>query len=291
MQTTQLNIDSAEIYTCKFALDGVRALVGLQRNPVGLWDLTTGDLVRTFEHTGKVWALAWSEDQKTMLSLDGKMRLWDVETGECLREFDGHHERCLAWSPDQKRSLTASNDILQLTDLESGQRLFEMKGHNDGIYCAAFDSVGERALSGSRDGTVRVWDLKTGSCIRVLEAHTYHVHGVAWAADENHAVSCSLEVRLWDIENGECLRVFNGHTDTIRTVQWSRDQRQLLSAAHDGTARLWDVETGECLHVFEKHPVGVVSATFSDDQQQVLSCDWNGGIWVRDLGRFDSDNS
>ena len=86
MLTRQLAIKTAEIYTCAFTPDGARALIGSQGNPVGLWELTTGRLLRVYEHAGPAWALAWSRNQQTFLSLDGTMRLWEVETGRCLRE-------------------------------------------------------------------------------------------------------------------------------------------------------------------------------------------------------------
>ena len=151
MFPVQLDIKTAEIYTCVFAPDGTAALIGSQGNPVALWDLRSGSLVRTYEYTGPVWALAWSRDRRVFLSLDGTMQLWDVETGRCLRMFDGHHARCVAWSADQKQTLSASNGTLRLTDLRSGQCLRELKGHGDSIYCAAFDVNAQRALSGSRD--------------------------------------------------------------------------------------------------------------------------------------------
>lgn len=174
MITTHLAIETAEIYTCAFTPDGMRALVGAQRNLMGLWNLTDGSLLRTYEHPGSVWALAWSNDHRAFLSLDGTMRLWDAETGRCLREFDGHHARAVAWSADQARILSASNEVLQLTDFSSGQGLRQLEGHTDSVYCAAFDAKGERALSGSRDGTVRLWNLRTGDCTRVVQAHSYH---------------------------------------------------------------------------------------------------------------------
>jgi WD40 repeat protein len=283
MLTRQLAIKTAEIYLCAFAPDGVHALIGSQGNPVGLWELTTGRLLREYEHAGPVWALAWSRDQRSFLSLDGTMRVWDVETGTCLREFEGRHARCVAWSANNEHVLSASNGILELIHFASGQRLQKLVGHSDGIYCAAFDFHGRRALSGSRDGTGRIWDLTTGQCTAVLEGHSYHVHGVAWSADQRHAISCSRDMRLWDLESGACVRTFDGHLETIRSVQWSTDQKHVLSAAHDRTVRLWDAARGDCLRVFQGHPVGVVTVAFSHDQRRAFSCDWNGGIGVWDL--------
>jgi WD domain, G-beta repeat len=281
----QLDITTAEIYTCEFAPDGTHAMIGAQGNPVSLWDLASGVQVRSYEHSGPVWALGWSRDARTFLSLDGTLRQWDVATGGCVRTFDGHHERTVAWSVDQQRVLTASQRAVCLTDLESGRRRFELHGHSDSVYCAAVDVRGARALSGARDATVRVWDLRTGQCTGVLQGHTYHVHGVAWAADQRHAVSCSRDIRLWDVSSGACVRTFTGHDETIRTVQWSSDQRRLLSAGHDGKVRMWDAQTGRCTEVFEGHASGVVAAAFSRDEQRAFSCDWGGEIRVWDLTR------
>src|SRR6266536_2908880 len=175
MLAPKLDIRTEEIYTCLFAPDGTRALTGAQGNPVTLWDLTSGRPVRNFEHTGPVWALAWSSNQRLFISLDGTMRLWDVDTSRCLREYEGRHVRSAAWSSDGRRVLSGSNGVVQLTDLESGRCLHTLEGHRDGVYTVAFDLNQQRALSGSRDRTVRAWDLDTGRCTRVLEGHTYHV--------------------------------------------------------------------------------------------------------------------
>ena len=51
------------------------------------------------------------------------------------------------------------------------------------IYDYAFVPDGKRALSGSPDKTVLLWDVETGRCLRVLEGHTYTVFSVAWSAD------------------------------------------------------------------------------------------------------------
>src|SRR4030095_10669026 len=226
MRSVQLSIRTAEIYTCVFAPDGTRYLTGSEGNAVALWDLTSCSCMHNFEHDGPVWALAWSSDHRLFLSLDGTMRMWEVDTGKCLRVFKGCHVRCVAWSADHKWALSASNGALQLTDLESGQFLRKLKGHSDGVYCAAFDLNYHRALSGSRDRTVRVWDLETGRCTGVFKGHTYHVHAVAWWGDQRHAISCSRDIRLWEVETGQCLCVFSGHggrNDTIRSINLSAD--------------------------------------------------------------------
>jgi hypothetical protein len=78
----------------------------------------------------------------------------------------------------------------------------------------AFSPDGKCALTGSNDTTVRLWDVETGHCLRVLEGHNGDVNYVVWSADERHPLSCSDDrtVRLWNLETGSCVRVLEGHT-------------------------------------------------------------------------------
>ncbi len=114
---------------------------------------------------------------------------------------------------------------------------------NAWINAYAFSPDGKRALTGADDKTVRLWDLETGRCLRVLKGHTDSVRSVAWSADDRHALSGSGDktVRLWEVETGRCLRVLEGHTSEVRSVAWSADQCRAFSGDIRGGIRVWDL--------------------------------------------------
>jgi small GTP-binding protein len=129
------------------------------------------------------------------------------------------------------------------------------------------------ALSGGDDKSVRLWEVETGRCLRVLEGHTSTVWSVAWSTDQRLALSGGYDgtVRLWEVETGRCLRVLEGHTGTVLSVAWSTDQRLALSGSRDRTVRLWDlseyVVAARALEVIAK-PAPVISEAVAPKQVQ-----------------------
>src|SRR5437763_1663757 len=80
-----------------------------------------------------------------------------------------------------------------------------LKGHTSAVYGVAVTPDGKRAVSGSWDGTLRVWDLATGKTAATLGGHTDAVYGVAVTSDGKRAVSASGDhtLRVWDLATGK----------------------------------------------------------------------------------------
>lgn len=76
-------------------------------------------------------------------------------------------------------------------------------------------------VSGSRDATLRVWDIETGQCLHVLMGHVAAVRCVQY--DGRRVVSGAYDfmVKVWDPETETCLHTLQGHTNRVYSLQVS----------------------------------------------------------------------
>src|SRR5262249_39304808 len=97
------------------------------------------------------------------------------------------------------------------------------------------------AVSASADRTVRLWDVPTGRCLRVLEGHQAAVTAVALSPDGRLALSGGEDrtLKLWRLATGRCLGTLAGHEGTVNALCLLGDGRQALSASADKTLALW----------------------------------------------------
>ncbi|ETO10907.1 G-protein beta WD-40 repeats containing protein, partial [Reticulomyxa filosa] len=131
--------------------------------------------------------------------------------------------------------------------------------------------------SGSRDNTVRVWDVKTAKQIKEFNGHSHFVYCAKFSP--YHYYYCGLNhlrptvcsssqdktIRFWDFETSKEFQVLNGHTGWVSGITFSpfNNGRYLCSTSSDKTVRLWDVETYKALHIFNGHKGAVWCVDFS----------------------------
>jgi len=166
-----------------------------------------------------------------------------------------------------------------------GQPSRVFKGHTDSVFAVAVTADGGRAVSGSRDKTVRVWDLEAGTPLATLEGHTDFVYGVAVTADGRRAVSGSYDktVRVWDLEAGRCLATLEGHTASVHGVAVTADGRRAVSGSYDKTVRVWDLEAGTSLATLEGHTGAVSGVAVTADGRRAVSGSLDNTVRVWDL--------
>lgn len=172
-------------------------------------------------------------------------------------------------SDGTKLALSSSAGIIWIYNLADCSLLATLLGHSKGISAIAFSPNDSNILaSGSDDLSIRMWDISTQKCLRVLKKHTFHVTTLQFNSKGNVLVSGSADetIVVWDLAQGRSLRTLAAHSDPVSSISLSPDDSIIASASHDGLMRLFDTETGQCLKtlVYNSTSHGTATASTSD---------------------------
>jgi WD40 repeat protein len=234
-----------------------------------LWDLATGECLRTFVgHPAQIKSIEIVDTDKMITGgIDGTLKLWELETGACLWTQAAHQGEINSIATHARNQLivTASSDLtLKTWDLATGICLQTFSGHQDRIITCAIDPTGTLLISGGADRTIKLWDLATGTCLKTLTGHTAWVTSIAWASDGKTIVSGSTDqtVRVWQISTGQCIRMIQGHGNVVRTIAWNSTGELLAGGGSGHTIGIWDVASATCLQTFWGSKIWIWSLAF-----------------------------
>ncbi len=289
-------------------------LVGSLRHASALWDIATGQKLRSFKPSSEIRAYAagvgvkFLPDGRKAITYETRITIWDVETGKELKAFP-IAAGDMAISPDAKYALMIGpvrNTDLSILDLETG-KVKKLKGHADSgwrgaLYTVDISPDGKYGLTASFDSTVRLWDIATGEEVRRFIGHqgTFRqgmVNSAKFSPDGRYAISAGSDktLRLWDVETGKLIRTFTGHTDGVKLALFSHDGRSAISGDCDADVIVWDVATGNIVRTFKGHSVGYTSFAgalgingvgFTNDDRYALSAgDASVRVWDIASGR------
>ncbi|KAL1723294.1 quinon protein alcohol dehydrogenase-like superfamily [Schizophyllum commune] len=140
----------------------------------------------------------------------------------------------------------------------------------------AYSPDDTKIVAGLWDGTLRLWDARTGRQVGgAMRGHENTVLSAAVSPDGSRIASGSWDhtVRLWDAktsqQRGEALR---GHTNWVRSVAFAPDGATVVSGSDDYTLRLWDAQTGKGMgNALKGHTDSVNSVVFSHDGTRIIS--------------------
>merc|ERR1712127_836421 len=152
--------------------------------------------------------------------------------------------------------LSSSRDktviVWQLTreDTEYGFPKRALTGHSHFVQDVKISSDGLFALSGSWDGTLRLWDICTGRTTRRFVGHSKDVLSVALSVDNRQIVSASRDksIKLWNTL-GECKYTIGeqggaeGHTEWVSCVNFVPNQQNpsIVSGGWDKIVKVWNM--------------------------------------------------
>jgi len=191
----------------------------------------------------------------------------------------------VALSPDG-RFIASSVDWTraQIVDLRTRASVTELNGHRNNIASIEFSADSARVLTGSWDGTARIWDKDSGRELARFDHGAATVYAAHWMKGDRQIVTGSSTgaITLWDVSSGDEVVSVSAHTSPIFTLRVVENREEILSGASDGSIRRWDASTLNLLGSTLSSGSGVRSFAVSPDGSRLISGHDSGDIHIWD---------
>lgn len=202
-----------------------------------------------FNPNGQNFAAAFSSLE---IEQDSSVEIFNTTTWEITRTLQLGTSLNIEFSPDG--TLLASvpeRYATKMWQMNGGRLAYSLRtAFTDAVNSLAFSSDGSLLATGHYDGTIRVWNARSGALIQTMQSEGV-VESLAFSPLNNLLAAGgsfrNSEVRLWDLEVSTPVRILPGHTHGVDRLSFSPDGRLLASASYDGEVRLWGVRPGAVL--------------------------------------------
>lgn len=275
-------LQSKQLTSMAITADGQRVATGDTSGEIQVHEPFAGGSLAKSQMSvlGPVYGLAFSFDGRQIVSAaaDGTIQIWDAASGERVGQPMKAADAAVwtvAFSPDGRRIVSGDRDgAVRVWNLGAEQSewhvLHQPNGDKrpedrHGVTSVAYSSNGQRIISGSEDGTVRVWDASNhqaiGNPIQAEPKEDSAVWSIAISPDGKRAVSGGGAesaradgtgmVQVWDIDAGESVRSDNSpdpsqhHRSGVRSLAFSPNGKWIVSGGDDGSVRVWSTVSGE----------------------------------------------
>ncbi|CAB1418260.1 unnamed protein product [Pleuronectes platessa] len=235
---------------------------------IKLWDFQGFECIRTMhghDHNVSSVAIMPNGDHIVSASRDKSIKMWEVSTGYCVKTFTGHREWVRMVRPNQDGSLLAScsNDqTVRVWVVTSKECKAELREHEHVVECIAWapdtahptilEATGSESkksgkpgpflLSGSRDKTIKMWDVSTGLCLMTLVGHDNWVRGILFHPGGRFIVSCADDktLRIWDYKNKRCMKTLCAHEHFVTSLDFHKTAPYVVTGSVDQTVKVWE---------------------------------------------------
>ncbi|MDP5338896.1 MAG: WD40 repeat domain-containing protein, partial [Nodularia sp. (in: cyanobacteria)] len=258
---------SGKVASVAISLDGEFLVSGCTDKTINVWNLKTGQQIRTLtDNQGAVSSVAISPDSNFLAvgSCEhprSNVKVWDLKRGKLLHTLLGHQKpvNVVTISADGQIMASGSHKI-KIWNLHTSDRISTL-WHTSAVHAIAISHDGKILASGSADSKIRLWNPRTGDPLRALIGHSGEVKSITMSPDGKFLFSGSADktIKIWDLISGKLLHTLNSHADEVKSLAISPDGKTLFSGSADKTIKIWQLSTGEVLQTLTGHS-GIVNA-------------------------------
>ncbi|KAH8205782.1 hypothetical protein TruAng_000058 [Truncatella angustata] len=249
--------------------------------------------VQVLSHLDATYLTAAARVSKQWYSLVQDQQIWrqsflrEKTTGYAITDSvqpgTGHGIPALRSGNDWQKIYKARQQLDQRWREGTAARPVYLNGHLDSIYCLQFDE--SKIITGSRDKTIRIWDMHTFQC-RLVIGPPDVVHDTSVLFDTNgrpvHYASVPEKER--DNESVPATVSFpTHHKASILCLQYDDDI--LVTGSSDGTCIVYNIKSGyRPVRRLEHHTAAVLDLAFDDKHIVTCSKDISICVWDRATG-------
>lgn len=262
--------------TCLQIWDDTTLATGSYDNTIKIWDLESGQEIRTLEgHTRGIRSLQMDEQKLVSASLDGTVKFWNWRTGQLLNTLSSHADGVISVHFQDEVIASGSIDhTIRVYNFQTGVT-FCLKHHDDWVNNVKVDMVSRTLLSASDDCTLVLWDLDTREVIREFVGHVGHVQQVLampsdFEPDEDPATAPQDPTETLSVASGKSSTPVTGQGPDLELratygpgfvdhPDRPLPARYILSGGLDASLKLWDSSTGGVVRNQWGHMEGIWS--------------------------------
>ncbi|KAK9890081.1 hypothetical protein WA026_008893 [Henosepilachna vigintioctopunctata] len=248
---------TASVTTLNFSPNGAFICSGSDDKTVKVWSLSAGTLLRTFSgHQFSISCIYVFMDSIRVISGDknDNLIIWNVENGNISKSYQAPN-KCIRVTNSMKYKVASNGDTtLRIWSMNEDEKY--IVHHSKEITCFVLTMDSQFIITGSRDMSLKVWQVSGGKLSQVLMGHTAAVTCVAVSvADKTQIISGSLDNNLiiWDINTGADLHTLSAHLSYITCVKLSGDGTLAISGSDDKSIIIWDAKKGLQLTSLQLH--------------------------------------
>ena len=267
---------------------GFTFIYDAKTDSVDLWDVDTGNLIRTVHLNPNSRKIALSPDRQILaIGYGNTAELRDIDTGRVLHTFTLHNKgnysggiTIVKFSPDGQTLVCGGlNSILTLWDVGTGDPLHTFSGYMEAIFSIAFSPDGQTLASGGSDSPIRLWDVNTGNLTLGLENYGQTASLMFSPNGQTLASAGSTPlIYLWDTKTGQLSQVLTKHRTSITSLAFSSDGQMLVSGDYSGAIAVWDMNIKTFRFGIVGYPGEIENVAFSPDGKTIASqmAHWEG---------------